>query len=108
MSGSMVAKVKHYGYGGNLQDVIKEEFPRIKGNINGCVQSLEIRTNRPFNAYMAALLFTGTTYLDHAATTLYPESLLRNYCHDISRNVYGERSHISTVIFMFSHYIQII
>lgn len=23
---------RHYGYGGNLQDVIDQEFPRIKGN----------------------------------------------------------------------------
>uniref|UniRef100_A0A671XLC5 Molybdenum cofactor sulfurase n=1 Tax=Sparus aurata TaxID=8175 RepID=A0A671XLC5_SPAAU len=30
-----------------------------------------------------------TTYLDHAATTLYPESLVRGYFQDISRNVYG-------------------
>ncbi|KAM3605669.1 uncharacterized protein V6R79_002657 [Siganus canaliculatus] len=50
-----------YGYGGNLRDVIEQEFPRIK----------------------------GITYLDHAATTLYPESLIRDYCQDISRNLYG-------------------
>uniref|UniRef100_A0A7N6B1H1 Molybdenum cofactor sulfurase n=1 Tax=Anabas testudineus TaxID=64144 RepID=A0A7N6B1H1_ANATE len=50
----------HYGYGGNLQDVIEQEFTRIKG-----------------------------TYLDHAAATLYPESVVRNYCQDISRNLYG-------------------
>ncbi|XP_068582110.1 molybdenum cofactor sulfurase isoform X1 [Cebidichthys violaceus] len=51
----------HYGYGGNLRDVIEQEFTRIK----------------------------GITYLDHAATTLYPESLVRDYFQDISRNVYG-------------------
>ncbi|XP_070772305.1 molybdenum cofactor sulfurase [Enoplosus armatus] len=51
----------HYGHGGDLQDVIEREFTRIK----------------------------GITYLDHAATTLYPESLVRDYCQDISRNVYG-------------------
>lgn len=51
----------HYGYGENLQDVIEQEFTRTK----------------------------GITYLDHAATTLYPESLVRDYCLDISRNVYG-------------------
>ncbi|XP_029306037.1 molybdenum cofactor sulfurase [Cottoperca gobio] len=51
----------HYGYGENLQDVIEQEFTRIK----------------------------GITYLDHAATTLYPESLVRDYFQDISRNVYG-------------------
>lgn len=51
----------HYGYGGNLQEVIEQEFKRIK----------------------------GITYLDHAATTLYPESLVRDYFQDISRNVYG-------------------
>lgn len=50
-----------YGYGGDIQDVIDQEFTRIK----------------------------GVTYLDHAATTLYPESLIRSYCQDISRNVYG-------------------
>ncbi|XP_010765124.1 molybdenum cofactor sulfurase [Notothenia coriiceps] len=51
----------HYGYGENLQDVIEQEFKRTK----------------------------GITYLDHAATTLYPESLVRDYFQDISRNVYG-------------------
>ncbi|XP_059179865.1 molybdenum cofactor sulfurase [Centropristis striata] len=51
----------HYGYGEKLQDVIEQEFTRIK----------------------------GITYLDHAATTLYPESLVRDYFQDISRNVYG-------------------
>ncbi|XP_051815684.1 molybdenum cofactor sulfurase [Acanthochromis polyacanthus] len=51
----------HYGYGGNFPDVIEEEFRRIK----------------------------GATYLDHAAATLYPESLVRDYCRDISTNVYG-------------------
>lgn len=52
---------------------------------------------------MAALVLQiGITYLDHAATTLYPESLVRDYFQDISRNVYGERSHIkfSNVTFM--------
>ncbi|XP_030298260.1 molybdenum cofactor sulfurase [Sparus aurata] len=51
----------HYGHGEDFQDVIEREFTRIK----------------------------GTTYLDHAATTLYPESLVRGYFQDISRNVYG-------------------
>ncbi|XP_061546370.1 molybdenum cofactor sulfurase [Phycodurus eques] len=50
-----------YGYGENLEDVLEGEFTRIK----------------------------GTVYLDHAATTLYPDSLVRSYCLDISRNVYG-------------------
>ncbi|XP_037126696.1 molybdenum cofactor sulfurase [Syngnathus acus] len=50
-----------YGYGKNLEDVLEGEFTRIK----------------------------GTVYLDHAATTLYPESLVKNYCLDISRNTYG-------------------
>ncbi|XP_076599323.1 molybdenum cofactor sulfurase [Chaetodon auriga] len=51
----------HYGHGDNFEDVIEREFTRIK----------------------------GITYLDHAAATLYPESLLRDYFQDISRNVYG-------------------
>lgn len=51
----------HYGYGGNFQDVVEQEFTRTK----------------------------GVTYLDHAAATLYPQSLIRDYCQDISRNVYG-------------------
>ncbi|KAG7999948.1 Transmembrane 9 superfamily member 3 [Nibea albiflora] len=50
-----------YGHGENFQDVIEQEFTRIK----------------------------GITYLDHAAASLYPESLLRDYFQDISRNVYG-------------------
>ncbi|KAM9364512.1 molybdenum cofactor sulfurase isoform 2-T3 [Pholidichthys leucotaenia] len=51
----------HYGYGGNFRDVIEQEFTRIK----------------------------AVTYLDHAAAPLYPESLVRDYCGDISANVYG-------------------
>uniref|UniRef100_A0A665TYM0 Molybdenum cofactor sulfurase n=1 Tax=Echeneis naucrates TaxID=173247 RepID=A0A665TYM0_ECHNA len=31
----------------------------------------------------------GITYLDHAGATLYPESLVRDFCSDISRNIYG-------------------
>ncbi|KAM6998058.1 molybdenum cofactor sulfurase isoform 2-T2 [Tautogolabrus adspersus] len=52
---------KHYSYGENFDDMIEQEFKRTK----------------------------GITYLDHAATTLYPESLIRDYSQDISRNVYG-------------------
>ncbi|KAL6101506.1 mocos [Pungitius sinensis] len=51
----------HYGYGGDLRNVLEQEFTRIK----------------------------GITYLDHAATTLYPESLVRDYFQDLSTNVYG-------------------
>lgn len=51
----------HYGYEEHFQDVIEHEFTRIK----------------------------GITYLDHAGATLYPESLVRDYFQDISRNVYG-------------------
>ncbi|KAM3862992.1 molybdenum cofactor sulfurase [Diretmus argenteus] len=51
----------HYGYENNLKDVIEQEFARMK----------------------------GITYLDHAAATLYPESLVTAFCQDISRNVYG-------------------
>ncbi|XP_051233789.1 molybdenum cofactor sulfurase [Dicentrarchus labrax] len=50
-----------YGYGEDFQGVMEREFTRIK----------------------------GITYLDHAATTLYPECLIRDYFQDISRNVYG-------------------
>uniref|UniRef100_A0A8C2X997 Molybdenum cofactor sulfurase n=1 Tax=Cyclopterus lumpus TaxID=8103 RepID=A0A8C2X997_CYCLU len=51
----------HYGYGGDLRALVEQEFTRIK----------EI------------------TYLDHAGTTLYPESLVRDYFQDVSRNMYG-------------------
>ncbi|KAK5609542.1 hypothetical protein CRENBAI_006365 [Crenichthys baileyi] len=50
-----------YGYGGNFRDVVEQEFRRSK----------------------------GVAYLDHAAATLYPESLLRDYFRDISTNLYG-------------------
>uniref|UniRef100_A0A3P8VMF8 Molybdenum cofactor sulfurase n=1 Tax=Cynoglossus semilaevis TaxID=244447 RepID=A0A3P8VMF8_CYNSE len=52
---------RDYGYGGDLEDVMEQEFRRIK----------------------------GITYLDHAATTLYPESVIRNYANDLSKNLYG-------------------
>ncbi|KAL0964254.1 hypothetical protein UPYG_G00321370 [Umbra pygmaea] len=51
----------HYGYKRDINDMIKQEFSRIK----------------------------GTTYLDHAGAALYPESLVREFCQDISRNIYG-------------------
>ncbi|KAJ8273011.1 hypothetical protein GJAV_G00096330 [Gymnothorax javanicus] len=51
----------HYGYGNNLQDIITEEFARMK----------------------------GMTYLDHAGTTLYPDSLIKGFFQDIASNVYG-------------------
>nr|XP_057913984.1 molybdenum cofactor sulfurase isoform X2 [Doryrhamphus excisus] len=51
----------HYGYGENLVDLRQREFARIK----------------------------DTVYLDHAATTLYPQSLVTDYCQDMSRNLYG-------------------
>ncbi|XP_077960670.1 molybdenum cofactor sulfurase isoform X1 [Gasterosteus aculeatus] len=51
----------HYGYGGDLRHVLEQEFTRTK----------------------------GITYLDHAAATLYPECLVRDYFQDVSRNVYG-------------------
>ncbi|XP_029609047.1 molybdenum cofactor sulfurase isoform X1 [Salmo trutta] len=51
----------HYGYKSDFKDVIEREFSRTK----------------------------GITYLDHAGATLYPESLVREFYQDISRNVYG-------------------
>ncbi|XP_057197994.1 molybdenum cofactor sulfurase isoform X1 [Triplophysa rosa] len=52
---------KHYGYGGDQQELIDREFKRIK----------------------------GITYLDHAGTTLFPESHIKAFHEDIARNVYG-------------------
>uniref|UniRef100_A0A672R2J9 Molybdenum cofactor sulfurase n=1 Tax=Sinocyclocheilus grahami TaxID=75366 RepID=A0A672R2J9_SINGR len=51
----------YYGYGVDQQDLIDREFKRIK----------------------------GVTYLDHAGTTLFPESQIKGFCDDMSRNVYG-------------------
>ncbi|XP_072247525.1 molybdenum cofactor sulfurase isoform X1 [Leuresthes tenuis] len=50
-----------YGYGEDFRDVVEREFRRVR----------------------------GITYLDHAAATLFPESLVRDYIRDISTNVYG-------------------
>ncbi|XP_036375477.1 molybdenum cofactor sulfurase [Megalops cyprinoides] len=50
-----------YGYDGNIEDVIKGDFARIK----------------------------GITYLDHAGTTLYPESLIKGFLQDMCSNIYG-------------------
>ncbi|KAA0717773.1 Molybdenum cofactor sulfurase [Triplophysa tibetana] len=52
---------KHYGYGGDQKELIDREFKRIK----------------------------GITYLDHAGTTLFPESHIKAFHEDIARNVYG-------------------
>ncbi|XP_073775280.1 molybdenum cofactor sulfurase isoform X4 [Danio rerio] len=59
----------YYGYGVDQQALIDQEFKRIK----------------------------GVTYLDHAGTTLFPESLIKGFHDDISRNVYGNpHSHNSS------------
>ncbi|XP_052428201.1 molybdenum cofactor sulfurase isoform X2 [Carassius gibelio] len=51
----------YYGYGVDQRELIDREFQRIK----------------------------GVTYLDHAGTTLFPESQIKGFYDDISRNVYG-------------------
>ncbi|KAL7877688.1 hypothetical protein SRHO_G00043310 [Serrasalmus rhombeus] len=51
----------HYGFDTDQRELIQREFTRIK----------------------------DITYLDHAGTTLFPESQIRNFYEDISRNVYG-------------------
>ncbi|XP_026881413.2 molybdenum cofactor sulfurase isoform X1 [Electrophorus electricus] len=51
----------HYGFGTDQRDLIQREFTRIK----------------------------DVTYLDHAGTTLFPESLIKRFYEDITRNLYG-------------------
>ncbi|XP_076830610.1 molybdenum cofactor sulfurase [Brachyhypopomus gauderio] len=51
----------YYGFGLDQRDIIQREFTRIK----------------------------DITYLDHAGTTLYPESHIKTFHEDITRNVYG-------------------
>ncbi|NXE04421.1 MOCOS sulfurase, partial [Lophotis ruficrista] len=50
-----------YGYGGGLRSLREREFPRLR----------------------------GITYLDHAGSTLFPESLLKAFTDDLRNNVYG-------------------
>lgn len=50
-----------YGYGGGLRGLREREFPRLR----------------------------GITYLDHAGSALFPESLLKAFTDDLRNNVYG-------------------
>ncbi|KAM9576000.1 molybdenum cofactor sulfurase isoform 3-T3 [Guaruba guarouba] len=50
-----------YGYGGGLPGLRESEFPRLR----------------------------GITYLDHAGSALFPESLLKAFTDDLRNNVYG-------------------
>ncbi|XP_061851337.1 molybdenum cofactor sulfurase [Colius striatus] len=50
-----------YGYGGTLHGLREREFPRLR----------------------------GITYLDHAGSALFPESLLKAFTDDLTNNVYG-------------------
>ncbi|XP_042695762.1 molybdenum cofactor sulfurase [Centrocercus urophasianus] len=50
-----------YGYGGELRGLREREFPRLR----------------------------GMTYLDHAGSTLFPESLLTAFTDDLRNNVYS-------------------
>ncbi|XP_015212667.2 molybdenum cofactor sulfurase isoform X1 [Lepisosteus oculatus] len=60
----------HYGYeSGDMMEMRNKEFARIK----------------------------GMTYLDHAGTTLFPQSQIKGFSQDLSENVYGNpHSHNST------------
>ncbi|XP_072573124.1 molybdenum cofactor sulfurase isoform X1 [Paramormyrops kingsleyae] len=51
----------HYGYGGDFEGMVLAEFSRIK----------------------------GMTYLDHAGTTLFPESQIKGFFQDLCGSVYG-------------------
>ncbi|XP_042565485.1 molybdenum cofactor sulfurase isoform X2 [Clupea harengus] len=50
-----------YGYGYDLPEMIEKEFGRMK----------------------------GITYLDHGGTTLFPESQIKAFYQDLTRNIYG-------------------
>ncbi|XP_055561158.1 molybdenum cofactor sulfurase [Falco cherrug] len=50
-----------YGYGGDLRRLREREFPRLR----------------------------GITYLDHAGSALFPESLLKAFTDDLRNNIYG-------------------
>ncbi|XP_066546947.1 molybdenum cofactor sulfurase isoform X2 [Amia ocellicauda] len=52
---------KHYGYSGDLEEMRREQFARMK----------------------------GMTYLDHAGTTLFPQSQIKGFSQDLAENVYG-------------------
>ncbi|XP_043852648.1 molybdenum cofactor sulfurase [Dromiciops gliroides] len=60
-----------YGYGqGSMKALIESEFSRLR----------------------------GTTYLDHAGTTLFPQSQLTRFMDDLTKNIYGNphSQHISS------------
>ncbi|KAK2513486.1 hypothetical protein Q9233_015538 [Columba guinea] len=50
-----------YGYSGGLRGLRQREFPQLR----------------------------GITYLDHAGSTLFPESLLKAFTDDLRNNIYG-------------------
>ncbi|XP_065485415.1 molybdenum cofactor sulfurase isoform X2 [Caloenas nicobarica] len=50
-----------YGYSGGLRSLREREFPQLR----------------------------GITYLDHAGSTLFPESLLKAFTDDLRNNIYG-------------------
>lgn len=46
------------------------------------------------NSHNFILCFlSGTVYLDHAGATLFPQSQLTSFTHDLMENVYGKEKH---------------
>lgn len=60
-----------------IEDIRHREFPMLEGKLLCDSEALY------------ANICEGTTYLDHAGTTLYPKSLIERFSADMTANLYG-------------------
>ena len=67
-------------YPSSVEKVRRKEYPQLKGF-----------SQKESNAIFISLttMIEGTTYLDHAGTTLYPRTLVKAFSKDMKANVFG-------------------
>lgn len=73
------------GYNANVNTIRNTDFPMLTG-------SKMVIVSVP----QAMLIDSGTTYLDHAGTTLYPKSLIDDFSKDMVSNLLGNPHSAST------------
>ncbi|RMC15783.1 hypothetical protein DUI87_07987 [Hirundo rustica rustica] len=72
-----------YGHGDGLSALRDREFPRLRGyDFAKNIKTYNSRSAREEKV-------EGITYLDHAGSALFPESLLKAFTDDLRNNVYG-------------------
>lgn len=75
----ILIEIESQVYSRSVEDIRKNEYPLLEGD---CVHF-------SFCHQRLLTILTGTTYLDHAGTTLYPKSLMASFAEDMNASLFG-------------------